>query len=60
MSDEERQLAIDNIENQMLEAAARLDFEKAAKLRDQLMELRGEIAPAQPTEPKKRARRKRR
>ena len=60
MSDEEKRLAIDNLEEQMLAAAARLDFEKAAKLRDQLMELKGEAAPAPATEPRKRQRRKRR
>ena len=42
MSEEERQMAIDRLEEQMLAAAGNLDFEKAAKLRDQLLELRGE------------------
>ena len=60
MDETERQMAIDRLEEQMLAAAARLDFEKAAKLRDQLMELKGEAAPAPATEPRKRQRRKRR
>ena len=42
LSDEEKQLAIDSLEERMLAAAADLDFEKAAKLRDELLELKGE------------------
>ncbi|HIU33850.1 MAG TPA: excinuclease ABC subunit UvrB [Candidatus Pullichristensenella excrementigallinarum] len=42
MSEEERLMAIDRLEEQMLAAAGNLDFEKAAKLRDQMLELRGE------------------
>ena len=42
MSEEERQMAIDRLEEQMLAAAGNLDFEKAAKLRDQMLALRGE------------------
>ena len=42
MSAEERQMAIDRLEEQMLAAAGNLDFEKAAKLRDQMLALRGE------------------
>ena len=42
MDDTERQLAIERLEERMLEAANNLDFEKAAKLRDQMLELRGE------------------
>ena len=42
MSEEERQMAIDRLEEQMLAAAGNRDFEKAAKLRDQMLELRGE------------------
>ena len=59
MTDDERNMAIDKLEEQMLDAAAHLDFERAAKLRDQLMALRGEAVPAQPTQPRKRSRRKR-
>ena len=42
MDDEERQMAIERIEEQMLAAAANLDFEKAAQLRDQMLQLKGE------------------
>lgn len=42
LSDEERQMAIDRLEERMLAAAADLNFEQAAKLRDQLLEMRGE------------------
>ena len=42
MDETEKQLAMDRIEEQMLAAAASLDFEKAAKLRDQLLALKGE------------------
>ncbi len=42
MDDEEKRLAMPHLEEQMLEAAGRLDFEAAAKLRDQLLALRGE------------------
>ncbi len=42
MDDEERRMAIDRLEERMLEAANNLDFEKAAQLRDQMLALRGE------------------
>lgn len=42
MDDEERQMAIEKLEEMMLNAANNLDFEKAAKLRDQMLELKGE------------------
>ena len=42
MDETEKQLAMDRIEEQMLAAAASLDFEKAAKFRDQLLALKGE------------------
>ena len=42
LSDEEKQLAIQHLEEQMLEAAGRLDFEQAAKFRDEILALRGE------------------
>ena len=42
ITEEERQMAIDHLEEQMLLAAGNLDFEKAAKIRDKLLELKGE------------------
>ena len=42
LDDAERQMAIDRLEERMLEAANNLDFEKAAQLRDQMLSLRGE------------------
>ncbi|MDI9520983.1 MAG: excinuclease ABC subunit UvrB [Bacillota bacterium] len=42
LSEEERLALASHIEDQMLSAAQNLDFEKAAKLRDQLFNLRGE------------------
>ena len=59
MDDEEKRLAMQHLEEQMLEAAGRLDFEAAAKLRDQLLALRGEkIADNTPAD--RRSSRKRR
>lgn len=58
MDAEERRMAIENIENQMLDAAARLDFERAAGFRDQLMALKGEAAPPKAAAPRSRSRRK--
>ncbi|MDO4547221.1 MAG: excinuclease ABC subunit UvrB [Clostridia bacterium] len=42
MDETERTMAIDRLEEQMLAAAGELDFEKAAKLRDQMLALKGE------------------
>ena len=42
LSSEEKQMAIEALEERMLEAANNLDFEKAAKLRDQMLALKGE------------------
>jgi len=42
MSEEELQSLMKSIEDQMLSAAKALDFEKAAKLRDELFQLKGE------------------
>ena len=42
MTDEELQALMKSVEDQMLSAAKALDFEKAAKLRDELFRLRGE------------------
>ena len=56
MNDEEKQELIKQLEDQMLTAAGELDFEKAAKLRDKLFELRGQ-APVDKPQPKHRRRR---
>ena len=42
MEEEERRMAIDRLEEEMLAAAEELDFERAAKLRDRLLALKGE------------------
>ncbi|MEG2251916.1 MAG: excinuclease ABC subunit UvrB [Clostridia bacterium] len=42
MSEEELQALLQSVEDQMLSAAKALDFEKAAKLRDELFHLRGD------------------
>ena len=42
LSQEEKQMAIEALEERMLEAANNLDFEKAAKLRDEMLSLKGE------------------
>ncbi len=42
LTEEERDALAKSIEEQMLSAARELDFERAAKLRDQLLEMRGE------------------
>jgi len=47
LSEEELAMLIDRVEDQMLQAAANLDFELAAKLRDRLFTLRGD-APVEP------------
>lgn len=47
MNEDERAALMRQIEDQMLAAAKELEFEKAAKLRDQLLSLRGETPPKQ-------------
>ena len=42
LDEEERRMAIDSLEEQMLIAAGNLEFEKAAKIRDQILRLKGE------------------
>ncbi|MDI9506771.1 MAG: excinuclease ABC subunit UvrB [Clostridiales bacterium] len=61
LPEEERQMAIGRLEEQMLQAAADLDFERAARFRDQMLALKGEtpIAPA-PEKPVPRRRGKKR
>ncbi|MBQ8506071.1 MAG: excinuclease ABC subunit UvrB [Clostridia bacterium] len=58
LDDAERQMAIERLEERMLEAANNLDFEKAAKLRDQMLALRGE-KPMASGEQSRQTRRKR-
>ncbi|MDO4357170.1 MAG: excinuclease ABC subunit UvrB [Clostridia bacterium] len=58
MTDDEKQMAIEQIEDEMLAAAANLDFEKAAKLRDQMLALKGE-KPVKTEEKSRQSRRKR-
>ncbi len=55
LTEEERDALAKAIEEQMLSAARELDFERAAKLRDQLLEMRGE-APQKNEVQKKRRR----
>ena len=58
LDDEEKRMAIEKREERMLAAAADLDFETAAKLRDQMLELKGEKTMAT-NEKSRRAKRKR-
>ncbi|MBQ3223927.1 MAG: excinuclease ABC subunit UvrB [Clostridia bacterium] len=58
LSDDEKRMAIERLEERMLAAAAELDFEKAAKLRDQILQLKGE-APMATGEKSRKSRRKR-
>ncbi|NLG25581.1 MAG: excinuclease ABC subunit UvrB [Clostridiales bacterium] len=58
LDEEEARVAIERLEEQMLEAAEGLEFEKAAKLRDQILQLKGEQP--RPTQEKSRAARRRR
>jgi excinuclease ABC subunit B len=48
--------AIEDVEKEMLEAAEALEFERAAVLRDQLLELKRGLAPEGATKPDKRGR----
>jgi excinuclease ABC subunit B len=57
LSEEERQQLIAQIEDQMLSAAGELDFEKAAKLRDKLFEIKGE-RPLEKQQPQPQRRRR--
>ena len=55
LSEDERAALMRQVEEQMLSAAKELEFEKAAKLRDQLLALRGE-APQKPDVQQRRSR----
>ena len=55
LSEDERAALMRQVEEQMLSAARELEFEKAAKLRDQLLALRGE-APQKPDVQQRRSR----
>ncbi len=50
MGAEEKEALMKQVEDQMLAAAQKLDFEKAARLRDQLLELRGEKVEKKPVQ----------
>ena len=54
MSEDERNALMKQVEDQMLSAAKALDFEQAAKLRDQLLELKGEKPQAEQIQKKRR------
>ena len=54
MSEDERNALMKQVEDQMLSAAKALDFEQAAKLRDQLLEMKGEKPQAEQIQKKRR------
>ena len=58
MDEEERAALIRQLEDQMLDAAGSLDFEKAAKLRDKLFEIKGQ-QPVNKPQPQRRKRNRR-
>ncbi len=58
MTEDERQDLLRSLEDQMLSAAKSLDFEKAAKLRDELFHLKGEPGKIQKPQVKRRKLRK--
>ena len=60
MNDEEKRLAIQHLEEKMLECAGRLDFEEAAKYRDKILALKGEKVDVDKTPAGRRPTRKRR
>ena len=59
MQDDEKAEWIKQLEDQMLTAASALDFEKAAKLRDQLFAIRGDT-PMDKHQPSRRRRERKR
>ena len=60
LSDDDRRMAIEQLEERMLLAANNLDFEKAAQLRDQMLALKGEkpLATGEQSRQKRRRREK--
>ena len=54
LTEEEKEAIARQIEEQMLSAARELDFERAAKLRDQLLEMRGEAPQKNEVQKKRR------
>jgi len=54
ITEEEREELLKNLEDQMLSAAKDLDFEKAAKLRDELFSLRGKKKDVQKPQTRRR------
>ena len=58
MDEEEKRMAIERLEEMMLQAANNLDFEKAAKLRDQMLSLKGEKVMASGEQSRQRRRRR--
>ncbi len=54
LNEEEVAALVRQLESQMLEAARELDFERAAKLRDQMLALRGEKPPEEGVQKKRR------
>lgn len=60
LSDEDKQALVLQLEDQMLSAAQHLDFEKAAKLRDQLFTLRGQTVEKRDEQQRRRRRPRRR
>ena len=58
MDEEEKRMAIDRLEELMLQAANNLDFEKAAKYRDQMLQLKGEQVMASGEQSRQKRRRR--
>ena len=58
LDEEEKRMAIERLEELMLQAANNLDFEKAAKYRDQMLALKGEKVMASGEQSRQRRRRR--
>ncbi len=58
LDDEEKRMAIERLEELMLQAANNLDFEKAAKYRDQMLSLKGEKVMASGEQSRQKRRRR--